>query len=110
MSKVQQPDQLFHNVGVPLDSTSQVNDLTELNDRNFVVPYVGKMVHVKSEHKIYVCSYAPIGDTAKWRPLFSDDGSAFYITNVMGSREEVFKIYVERLADGSGRIKVDYPD
>ena len=104
------PNQLFHNATEPLDSTARVEALADLNDRTKVVPYVGKLVHVVETHTIYVCAEAPLAGQAKWRPLFAEDGTAFYLTNVTASGvDEVFKITAIRDGVNKGRIQVTYP-
>lgn len=99
-------NQLLHNTLEPLDSTLQVENEAQLLTPSIVQPYVGKMVHVKSKHAIYVCAEVPTPTTAVWRPVMSDDGKAFFITSASG---DVFKITAVRDAGNVGRLQVTYP-
>ncbi len=108
------PNQLYHNTARPLDYTAQVETPEELYSTVStdggsiyrIIPYVGKMVHVKSQHAIYVCASVPGGPlTAVWRPAIADDGTAFFVTTPDG---KVLKIGAEFI-DGQGRITVTIP-
>ena len=96
---------------MPLDKTSQVANLEALNA---LPPYVGKLVHVISEGKIYLC-IAVDNQTLQgtWTPLVKDNGTVFYIrtSNEDGSDAgEVFEIRAKRDEHGKGRLDVVYPD
>ena len=98
--------QFFHQTTEPLDKSAEVDTPDKLYNTEYVVPYVGKMVHVKSLQAIYVCAEKTGGaTTAVWRPVMADDGSGFFITTPAG---EVFRISANRLGD-QGRILVDIP-
>ena len=92
--------QYFHDTDEPLDKSSQVESLEDLNDPSKTIPFHGKLVHVINEKKIYVCD-----EHLQWHPLFSDDGKAFFITSAQG---EVFKITAIRDGNRTGRIQVTY--
>ena len=99
--------QAFHQAYEPFDRSEQVQSRADLYDKEQVVPYVGKLVHVIDEHAIYVCSSAPSRLTAvSWRPVLADNGTALYLSTEAG---ETFKVYVERDGVNTGRIMVDYP-
>ena len=97
--------QAFHQAYEPFDRSEQVQSRADLYDKEQVVPYVGKLVHVIDEHAIYVCSSAPSRLTAVWRPVLADDGTAFFVTTSDG---RVLKIGAEFI-DGQGRITVTIP-
>ena len=96
--------QLFHNAARPLDASEQVDYFTDLSDVNKVVPYQGKLVHVKADGILYV--WLETGNAVSWRPVLADNGSALYLSTEAG---ETFKGYVERDGVNTGRIIVDYP-
>lgn len=105
-TKTQISNQLYHNTLEPLDSTLQVENLSELQNPSVVQPYVGKLVHVKSTHTIYACADVTIPTAAVWRPVLAENGTALYLSTEAG---ETFKITVTRDGGNTGRIVVDYP-
>lgn len=111
--------QFFHAAQEPLDKSEQVATFADLSDPYKIAPYRGKIVHVQDDSTngrpggtIYICAKGPAdGQPAVWRPILSDDGLAFYITNVKpNGTEEVYTITAVRDGDGKGRLQVTYPD
>lgn len=98
--------QAFHQSDEPFDRSQQVKRTSDLFDEEWVIPYVGKLVHVIDEHAIYVCSSVNDSTGASvWRPVMADDGTAFFVTTSDG---RVLKIGAEFI-DGQGRITVTIP-
>ena len=116
--KTSYTSQFFHPAMEPLDSSNQVQSVDDLTDATKVAPYKGKIVHVKSEGKLYLCISASkdASGTAHstWTPFAKDDGTAFYLRAsdvAEGSLDApIFEIKAVRDgAGGKGRIEVTYP-
>lgn len=102
----------------PLDKSHQVQTYNDLKTE--ISPYVGLMVHVIEEHKIYVCAAINSVDLTDpnhpvyectWRPVFNETGTEFYLTNENGQngQPETFKISAYRDGAGVGRLRVTFP-
>ena len=78
------PNQFFHPVAEPLDSTKQVQTRADLNDFNKVVPYVGQMVHVVNDRRIYICAEVKQDHTGIWRPVIDVTGTCLFMTGADG--------------------------
>lgn len=98
-------NQLFHNTSEPLDATSQVEYFEDLSNTTKVIPYNGKIVHVKADKILYVCNKKADGSFI-WSPLFKEDGTCLYLTSASG---DVFSITCQRDGGNVGRLIVSYP-
>ena len=96
------PNQLYLASGKPLDASLQVQTRDDLHDTTLVTPYVGKLVHVINEHKIYICAiWNTNTHTSTWRPFSDDTGSTLYLTSLTGDVTAAIGI---ELQDGKPRL------
>ena len=98
-------NQFFYGAAGPLDATSAVDNLSDLTDTSAnkkLIPYIGKLVHVRNEHKYYICSSVNIDTNNRkvgvWSPVFSEDGTALFL------RDSTGKIY--EITANEGRLDV----
>lgn len=96
---------------LPLDQSARVATLANLNDPDYVVPYVGKLVHVQETQTIYICASVKKVNrvlVGTWRPALAEDGSALYLTTngVDGEADQVYQISVQKDEQQVPRITV----